>query len=138
MSYMSTQNELNNETSQVLDRISKVLNCDSVTSLAKALGVAQTTVSNWRVRNSVPFQHCVDISKRVGVSLDWLLTGKGDMYQMSNDSLSPQEQALLNMFRDLPEGDRRKVVDFVEDKKRFDDIARRLNQLLQLQTQKTA
>lgn len=61
----------------VIDRLRLVYGAESDTALAAALGVAKNTVSNWRGRNSRPFPICERAALERGISLDWLLLGRG-------------------------------------------------------------
>jgi len=66
------------ETDQVLERLYKLLNVKNDSQLAKELGIATSTLSNWRTRDTVPYKSCVDVAQQKGISLDWLLMGKED------------------------------------------------------------
>ena len=60
-----------------LDRISSYLECKNDTELAKQLGIARTTLSSWRRRGSVPTDTLCEFAQEHGVSLDYLLIGRG-------------------------------------------------------------
>ena len=47
--------------------------------MARYLGVSTPVVSGYRQRQTVPLEQCVKIAERTGVSLDWLILGKGEM-----------------------------------------------------------
>ena len=60
-------------------RAKEALGVETDTALAKALGVAQSVIGGYNRRNTVPLEQCVKIAERTGVSLDWLILGKGEM-----------------------------------------------------------
>lgn len=61
----------------VLLRLMSLFNVDNDSELARALNVNRQTLASWRKRDSVPYSICVNLSEERGISLDWLLTGKG-------------------------------------------------------------
>lgn len=66
-------------TSLVLDRLQTVFGVSTDTDLAEKLGVKRATLGAWRTRESTPYAECINIAESRNISLDWLLTGKGDM-----------------------------------------------------------
>jgi len=64
----------------IIDRIKLVEGVGTDYKVAKCLGVTSPYISKWRNRQTIPYQvlHEYCISKNL--SLDWLLTGEGDMY----------------------------------------------------------
>ena len=76
--------------SVVLDRLQEALGVSTDTELASELGVKRATLGAWRSRNSTPYAECINIAERKNISLDWLLTGKGEMSaepSISNNSV---------------------------------------------------
>lgn len=119
----------------VLDRLMTVFTVDSDSELARKLGVNRQTLGSWRSRQSIPYALCVNVSEAEGVSLDWLLTGEGAMLRgvsVASEEppvTSPQEDAILALFRCLEEADRREIQSAAEEKKRIRDIEQRLKDL---------
>jgi len=73
---------MSTKTSAVIKRLYKIFDVSSDTNLSKSLNVGgKSTISSWRTRDSIPYSLCVDIAEEFDVSLDWLLTGKGEMYR---------------------------------------------------------
>jgi hypothetical protein len=62
----------------VIDRIQQVLGVRTDIAVAGHFGHSNSTVSSWRARNKVPYEECVNLAIRKGVSLDWLLLGTGE------------------------------------------------------------
>ncbi|UUN90353.1 helix-turn-helix domain containing protein [Pseudomonas extremorientalis] len=119
----------------VLERLMTVFAVDSDSELARKLDVNRQTLGSWRSRQSIPYALCVNVSEAEGVSLDWLLTGEGTMMRgvsvAATDLLAttPQEDAILALFRSLEETDRREIQSAAEEKKRIRDIEQRLKDL---------
>ena len=70
----------------VLDRLQKVFNVTTDTALASKMGLKRATLGAWRTRNSMPYAECISVAKSRNVSLDWLLTGEGEMYKSASPS----------------------------------------------------
>ncbi|WP_313057929.1 helix-turn-helix domain-containing protein [Pseudomonas rhodesiae] len=119
----------------VLERLMTVFAVDSDSELARKLDVNRQTLGSWRTRQSIPYALCVNVSEAEGVSLDWLLTGEGAMLRGGSIApaalpvTSPQEDAILALFRSLEETDRREIQSAAEEKKRIRDIEQRLKEL---------
>lgn len=47
--------------------------------LARFLGLERDRVAKWGARDSKPWAECLQLAQQTGVSLDWLMTGEGDM-----------------------------------------------------------
>lgn len=62
---------------EVLDRLRARYKLNTDSELAQRFGVAKNTLSNWRQRDSIPFPICVQIAEEEGLSLDWILLGRG-------------------------------------------------------------
>lgn len=75
------------EATQVLDRLKHLMAAPSDAALAKALGISPQTLGSWRARASIPYALCMDLARTDGISLDWLLLGRG--------AVVPEPQALM-------------------------------------------
>ena len=80
-------NVCTSEATQVLDRLKHLMAASNDAALAKALGISPQTLGSWRARASVPYALCMDLARTDGISLDWLLLGRGAMV--------PEPQALM-------------------------------------------
>lgn len=68
------------------------------------LGIPTQTISNWKTRDAAPkAQELYDIANYLGVSTDWLITGK------EADGLSEEEADLVRKYRTLDARDRNAV-----------------------------
>lgn len=61
----------------VLGRLSEVAGARNDAALARALGVSRQSLSSWRKRGPVPFEVTVKFAAERGLSLDFLLLGRG-------------------------------------------------------------
>jgi hypothetical protein len=64
--------------SAVLDRMREALSVNTDAALGEKLGVAPTTISNWRKRNTIPYKQVIEVSLRQFTSIKWLITGIGE------------------------------------------------------------
>jgi hypothetical protein len=96
----------------VIDRMKESVEAKNDSSLAKIIGVAKTTISSWRNRNSIPYRECVDISLRYAVRLDWLLTGRGKAFELESFRDGPIDYEVMAI-----------VVEAVEHSWELDNLA---------------
>lgn len=84
----------------IIQRINQLLEAKglSATSLANHLGLRQSTVSGWKLRNkNPPSELLVPIASFLDVTPYYLLTGKE--HPFINNLLSKDEQQLLSYYR---------------------------------------
>ena len=67
----------------IIDRAKSGLGLSSDIELAKHLGVSKSTLSNWKSRNTVDYD--VLFSKCKHLDLNWLITGNGNMLEISSN-----------------------------------------------------
>jgi hypothetical protein len=84
----------------VIDRLKQALEISTDIALGEHFGHATSTVSGWRSREKVPYEECVILAKRKGISLDWLLLGLGEQqgettYRGSEDATSDRTARLV-------------------------------------------
>lgn len=79
---------------------------------AKMINVNEKTVSAWKKNNSLPpADKLSEISDCLGVSFDYLLTGK----ESSKQSLTENEKEMLEYFSKLTERQQMKLIVRAED-----------------------
>lgn len=61
----------------IVARMREVIGAKNDAALAHALGLGVNAPSNWRQRNSPPYSFCAALAQVTGVSLDWLIFGRG-------------------------------------------------------------
>lgn len=119
---------------QVIERIKAAVGVSTDSELCRVTNTNRQALSNWKTRNSVPYTLCVKVANDLNVSIDWLLTGDGEMLrgvtsQASSSNLAPKEEALLTMFKELSEDDQREICRLAEDKKRLHDMSKQIEEL---------
>lgn len=66
------------DSAAIVVRMRQAVGAKNDGELSAALGLnGASTPSNWRQRNSPPFAFCANIAAALGVSLDWLVFGRG-------------------------------------------------------------
>ena len=76
----------NKSANDVIDRMQVALNVKSDNELCRELNIGRSTLGGWRSRDSTPYALCVNLSEMRNISLDWLLTGNGEIFKItSND-----------------------------------------------------
>lgn len=63
----------------MLDRAKFAVKAKTDLALAEFLGVNASTIAGYKQRETVPLEQCIKIAERTGVSLDWLILGKGEV-----------------------------------------------------------
>ena len=61
----------------IINRMRQTAGVDTDLALCAYFGYGTSTVSGWRQRNKIPYEECVILADRKGVSLDWLVRGIG-------------------------------------------------------------
>jgi len=77
----------------IIDRMQQVADVRTDIALGAYFGHGTSTVSGWRTRNKVPYEECVILAKRKGVSLDWLLLGLGAMQPAGDTAAAANDAA---------------------------------------------
>lgn len=62
----------------MLERAKLALSASSDKDFAHKLGINASTVVGYKQRGVVPLEQCIKIAEQTGVSLDWLILGKGE------------------------------------------------------------
>lgn len=61
----------------IVDRMKTVLGFSKDKELADYLGGSRSTTAVWKSRGTIPINECISIAVKNGVSLDWLVLGRG-------------------------------------------------------------
>lgn len=87
----------------VIDRLLEIYGVSSDTDLCKILNIkSKSTLSSWRLRDSIPYAICVQVAADKDVSLDWILIGKKEK-QANKDDLNERQKALLDNYENTDE-----------------------------------
>lgn len=63
----------------ILKRLKNIYNAKNVTELSGLLNVHVKTINRWVEHGFIPYLYLIPIAEQTGVSLDWLILGKGEM-----------------------------------------------------------
>lgn len=117
----------------VLLRLMSLFNVDSDSELARALNVNRQTLASWRKRDSVPYSICINIAEERGISLDWLLTGKGEEdvlnVEPATEIFSQADLKMLELLNQLDPEVRRDLMRGAEEKQRVIEMEKQLKEL---------
>jgi hypothetical protein len=61
----------------IMERLRIATKSKSNAALARTLNIAPSTVGTWTSRETIPYEHCVQVSNETGYTLDWIVSGKG-------------------------------------------------------------
>ncbi len=116
----------------VLDRLQQALNVESDSELSKAIGVNRATLGNWRNRNSVPYSICINICERENLSIDWLLTGEGEILRQKSRTSDNEidKDIIASMLEDLNEDQKLEVLLVIKEKMRLNELETLIKQTL--------
>lgn len=113
------------------DRIKKIRKDADLTQekFAERLGIKRNTVATYETGKSEPMDNIiVSICREFNVNKDWLLTGKGDIYNIPEDEVAAVVSDLLeesNPFYDI-------IISIMKSYKKLDDKSQAaLNSLIQ-------
>nr|WP_300306950.1 S24 family peptidase [Halomonas sp.] len=86
---------------EVITRLKMATNTKSDSELSAFFGWSKTAMTNKRQRGSVPYDEAVQVSVTQGISLDWLILGKGDapegLKQVPSAAFSADDGAPLSV-----------------------------------------
>jgi hypothetical protein len=74
---MSIPEQGGSDCAAVLARIATLVDAKSDSSLARALNVNRQTLASWRLRGTVPYTAAIRFAQERGLSLDYVLLGRG-------------------------------------------------------------
>lgn len=81
-------------------RLNEIIEQRKITKadIARICGVSSQSVNNWFVRGTIGKSSAIKLADALGVSLEWVLGQEVD----EKDGLKPDEQRLLELYRQLP------------------------------------
>ncbi|TDV76780.1 helix-turn-helix protein [Enterobacter asburiae] len=91
-----------------VQRLNEVLELKNLTKsdLARICGVSAQSVNNWFVRGTIGKSSAIKLADALGVSLEWILGQEVG----EKDGLKPDEQRLLELYRQLPEEEQKNML----------------------------
>jgi len=92
----------------------------SQSKLARLLGVSQSAISKWEAgERDIPTAVLLKLKRRLNVNLDWLLSGEGEMFAISQAEKSSLTPEIIEFFKQFPPETQRKFVEFFKDTLNF-------------------
>lgn len=136
----------NKSVDAVLSRLAGLLNAENDSDLARMLGINRQTLASWRKRDSVPYSFCINFAEERGLSIDWLLTGRGQTIvepssppSSTENNYSQSDLALLEMINQLDPEARRDLLRSAEEKRQFLEMKKKVEALsIELERNKNA
>jgi phage repressor protein C with HTH and peptisase S24 domain len=90
----------------VLSRLADAIQAEDVNVLGLKIGVPPKTVSTWKYRGTVPYEQVEKIARNRGISLDWLMLGRGSLHVEESAKSYPSAE---RFFGDDTPSNQRKV-----------------------------
>ena len=91
-----------------VQRLNEILELKNLTKsdMARICGVSAQSVNNWFVRGTIGKSSAIKLAEALGVSLEWILGQEVG----EKDGLKPDEQRLLELYRQLPEEEQQNML----------------------------
>lgn len=84
--------------------------------IATKLDMSQGSVRRWFTGEGLPeLATAIDLAQRTGVCVEWLLTGRGDMYPHGSQR-DPFYHAVLEILSEFPEDERVRTLEYLHFK----------------------
>ncbi len=118
----------------IIDRLKSVFNVTTDSALCRALDVSPQTLSSWKLRDSIPYAICVDISVKQNVSLDWLLLGRGERVneacnEIVTSAVSNSDLTLIELLGQLDPEVKKDILRRAEEKQQMINMQKELDKL---------
>jgi transcriptional regulator with XRE-family HTH domain len=72
---------MNETCAEIMERMKRAGGLKNYTAVAERLGITPQAVSNYKKKGKMPPGLIIRFAELYGLSVDWLLTGMGDMYR---------------------------------------------------------
>ena len=96
------------------------------TEFAKTLGISQNFLSAIEHGESkISAELCLSLSK-INVDLNWLITGEGQMFRVTDSSMSSLPDEIKKIAQELPLKRQKRVLEYAEDQR---DLFRLLDEI---------
>ncbi|GER92657.1 hypothetical protein A45J_0375 [hot springs metagenome] len=80
---------------KIADRIKKLKGVLSDNDVAELLGMSRTAFAERKRRDSIPYEELVRFAEQESISLDWLLTGKGEPFIKKKEEVMEAEPSMV-------------------------------------------
>lgn len=138
---------MNNEFNfdEIMDRLKIASNTRSYNALAGMLGLSSNAFANLKKRGSLPYDKIIALTNSLNVSMDWILTGKGEMLKTTPEAtpassiedkrvVSDRRPGIMQELLDgLNQTQQQEILLVIEEKKRLNEMQRQIEQLMKRQ-----
>jgi len=108
---------------EIIKRTKQCLKIKTDSDLANLLNLKQNTISSWKRRQNIDLTAIITLCTPTGVSIDWLLYGKGEC-NLNEEKLNINDPIykLNEMLKDMTEDQKRDVLKYAEKEKLFEEL----------------
>lgn len=114
-----------------IDRAKFAINAKTDAELARWLDVSTPVVAGYKKRETVPLEQCIKIAEQTGVSLDWLILGKGEP-RPQDEPTDSDRRMLLTGWEYLDNDQRDAVFDLIRRLARGEDTVKAVSQVINI------
>ena len=112
----------------MLTRAKIATDCKTDLAFAQWLGLTQSVIAGYKKRGNIPQEQCIKIAEKTGVSLDWLILGRGEnnaapQQTQTTPELNSDETMLLTGWKYLDNDQRDAVFDLIRRLARGESVA---------------
>ncbi len=98
--------------------------------LADAIGVSRGYIGDIERNRSEPSSNFLTLlASKLNVSVDWLLTGEGEMYRLQTGLNDLHATKIVQMYEALNDVQQREILSALEEKKQLNNLMEAVHQL---------
>ncbi len=116
-----------------MNRLKDYTKAKSFNALAEILGLSSSNFASLKKRNSVPYDKILEFSRSHNVSIDWLLTGEGQMFKrgevVEDNVVNIKTRQIAELIASLDEQQQAEIFVVIEGKKREKELANKAMRL---------
>ncbi len=105
----------------IIERVKECVGVKTNLELSDLLGIKQNTVSAWKKRGNIDLASIITLCEPTGVSMDWLLYGKGGRCEGPSKGIDPTDK-IMEMLETMTEEEKRDVLKYVEKEKFWKEL----------------
>lgn len=130
---------------EIMERLKISTNTSSYNALAERIGLSSSGFANLKKRKSIPYDKIAMLTNSLNVSMDWILTGKGEMRKGEptvkvydrrigdvDNTIGKTERRVekaVTLLNELTPQQQLDVLATIEEKKRLNEMQRTLDRL---------
>ncbi|MBF0227983.1 MAG: helix-turn-helix domain-containing protein [Desulfamplus sp.] len=107
---------------KIIERAKECLKIKTNTELANRLNLKQNTISAWKKRGNIDLTAVITLCATAGVSIDWLLYGKGECGLVEQVDKNDPKYKIVEMLDTMTEEQKRDVLKYAEKEKLFEEL----------------